>query len=328
MTGDRFDWIRLTLRLHRFELFAFGVAIIGLVVGAFAAAAYIEGFRLPPECVFSDGVEPSEEVVFACEAAYRRLSDAQTIGALVMSPLLLVTFAMSLFLGVPVIARELERGTVRLAWWLTPSRWRWYLARLVPIVVVVVVLTFAAGVAADRMFAANNPSADLANSFEGYGARGGLLAARALFVFAVAVFVGSFIGRALPAVIVAALLATIGLYGGINVHDRILQGEAVQIPADGSGFGDGFGSGDKYIDQKFVLEDGTLVGYDYFFSSGQGGQGDPFDEFGNPKYPMVNLLIPGERYRAVEAREAGVLILGSLVALLIAGFVVVRRRPG
>jgi hypothetical protein len=30
----------------------------------------------------------------------------------------------------------------------------------------------------------------------------------------------------------------------------------------------------------------------------------------------------------VEAREAGVLIGGSLVALLIAGFVVVRRRPG
>jgi hypothetical protein len=43
---------------------------------------------------------------------------------------------------------------------------------------------------------------------------------------------------------------------------------------------------------------------------------------------MVTQLIPGERYRFVEAREAGVLIGGSLVALLIAGFVVVRRRPG
>jgi hypothetical protein len=325
MRAARFDWIRLTLRLHRFELFAFGVAIIGLAVAAFAAAAYIEGFRVPPECVFSDDAAPSEEVIFACDAAYRRVSEAQTIGALVMSPLLLVTFAMSLFLGVPVIARELERGTVRLAWWLTPSRWRWYLARLVPIVVVVVGLTFAAGLAADRMFAANNPGVDFANSFEGFGARGGLLAARALFVFAVAVFVGSFIGRVLPAVIVAALLATIGLYGGINVHDRILQGEAVQVPADGSGFGDGSASGDKFIDQRFVLQDGTLVGYDYFFNS---GQGDAFDELGNPRFPMVNLVIPGDRYRFVEAREAGVLIGGSLVALLIAGFVVVRRRPG
>ncbi len=327
MTGaGRFDWFRLTLRLHRFELFAFGAAIIGLVVASFVVAAYIEGFKVPPECTTFDG----GEVPASCDAAYRRLGDAQAIGALVMSPMLLITFAMSLFLGVPVIARELERGTVRLAWWLTPSRWRWYLARLLPILLVVVLLTFATGVAADRMFAANTPSLDPGNSFDGYGARGGLLAARALFVFAVAVAVGSFIGRALPAVIIAALIATIGLSGGINIHERILVGEAVQVPADMQGDSSPQ-PGDKFIDQKFVLEDGTLVGYDYFFNQGdgsQGGQGDPFDEFGNPKFPMVNLVIPGERYRFVEAREAGVLIGGSLGALLIAGFVVVRRRPG
>ena len=36
----------------------------------------------------------------------------------------------------------------------------------------------------------------------------------------------------------------------------------------------------------------------------------------------------GERYQFVEAREALALAGGSLVALVIAGFVVVRRRPG
>jgi hypothetical protein len=324
MMLERFDWVRLTLRLHRFELFAFGAAIIALTVAAFAAAAYIEGFRVPPECLTIDG----GEVPLACDSAYRRLGDAQTIGALVVSPLLLVTFAMGLFLGVPVIARELERGTVRLAWWLTPSRWRWYLARLLPILGVVVVLTFASGVAADRLFGANNPGVDVSKSFDGYGVRGGLLAARALFVFAVAVLVGSFIGRTLPAVIIAALVAAIGLSGGINVHERMLAGEAVQVPTDPNGDPGGYATGDKYIDQKFVLGDGTLVGYDYFYDSGQAGQGEPFDEFGNPKFPMVTLVIPGERYRSVEAREAGVLIGGSLVALFIAGFVVVRRRPG
>jgi hypothetical protein len=330
MTGERFDWFRLTLRLHRFELFAFGAAIIGLVVASFVVAAYIESFKLPPECVVDfSGPGPIAEVPFSCEELNRRLSDAQSLGALVMSPMLLVTFAMALFLGVPVIARELERGTVRLAWWLTPSRWRWYFARLLPILIVVAVLTFAVGVAVDRMFAANNPTVDLSQSFDGYGARGGLLAARAFFVFAVGVFVGSFIGRTLPAVIIAALVATIGLYGGISVHERILVGEAVQVPADMQGDSSPQ-PGDKFIDQKFVLADGTLVGYDYFFSQGDGGLGGQvdIDEFGNPKFPMVNLVIPGERYRFVEAREAGVLIGGSLVALLIAGFVVVRRRPG
>ena len=80
--------------------------------------------------------------------------------------------------------------------------------------------------------------------------------------------------------------------------------------------------GDMYIDQKFVLPDGSLVGYEYFNGS------DPYDENGNSRYPQVSLVIPGERYRFVEAREAGVLLVGSLVALLVAGFVVARRRPG
>ena len=326
MSSERFDWIRLTLRLHRFELFAFGAASVVLVIGSFAAAAYIDGFVLPPECqAIFDGTTEVTVTPFVCDEAFRQLERARTIGALMMSPLLLVTYTIGLFLGVPVIARELERGTVRLAWWLTPSRWRWYLARTLPIVGVLVLLTFAAGVAADRLFAANNPTLDISNAFDGYGARGGLLAARAVFIFAVSVLVGSFIGRSLPAVIVAALIATIGLSGGMNVHQRILANEAVALPIDPVQ-GSGGKPGDMYIDQKFVLPDGTLVGYEYF--NGSGGQGDPFDENGNPRYPQVALVIPGERYRFVEAREAAVLLAGSLVALLVAGFVVSRRRPG
>ena len=316
MTGERTDWIRLTLRLHRFELIAFGAATLGLVIASFAVAAYIDGFRLPPECASSNG-----ELPFSCEEPLRRLDGARGLSSLILSPLLVVTYAIGLFLGVPVIARELERGTVRLAWWLTPSRWRWYLARLLPILVALAVLTFAAGIAADRVFAANNPGLDLSRSFDGYGARGGLLAARAVFIFAVAVLVGSFIGRSLPAVIVATLIAVIGLSGGLNVQQRILAREAVTVPIDPFS-GSGVAPGDMYIDQRFVLPDGTLVTYDYF------GGADPYDENGNPRYPQVALIIPGERYRFVEAREALVLIVGALVAMLLAGFVVARRRPG
>ena len=316
MTGERTDWIRLTLRLHRFELIAFGAAIVGLVIASFVVAAYIEGFHVPPECLTNNG-----EVPFSCQEALRKLDEARGLGGLILSPLLLVTYAIGLFLGVPVIARELERGTVRLAWWLTPSRWRWYGARLLPILVALAVLTFAAGVAADRLFAANNPGLDLSRAFDGYGARGGLLAARAVFIFAVAVLVGSFIGRSLPAVIVATLIAVIGLTGGMQVHQRILASEAVAIPIDPFS-GAGVAPGDMYIDQRFVLPDGTLVGYEYFNGS------DPYDENGNPRYPQVALVIPGERYRFVEAREALVLIVGALVAMLLAGFVVARRRPG
>jgi hypothetical protein len=316
MSGARFDWVRLTLRLHRFELFAFGVAIIALVIGSFLAAAYVAGFTLPPDCLTFDGIIP-----LGCDEALRAVDNARTIGALIMSPLLIVTYAIGLFLGVPVIARELERGTVRLAWWLTPSRWRWYLARLLPILAAMALLTFAAGVALDRTFAANNPSLDMSKAFDGYGARGGLLAARAVFIFAVSVLVGSFIGRALPAVIIAAVVATIGLSGGMQVHQRILASEAVAIPMDPFQ-GSQTAPGDLYIDQKFVLPDGTMVGYEFFNGS------DPYDSQGNALYPQVMMVIPGERYRFVETREALALAGGTLVALLLAGVVVSRRRPG
>ena len=322
----RLDGTRITLRIHRFELVAFGLGLGGLVIGLIFASVYLTSLRPGAECQAIVEFSP------ACEAAIRRFDGALWIGSLMKAPLLLVTYTIGLFLGVPIIARELERGTVRLAWALAPSRWRWYLARLVPILLVVAILTFVAGVATDQYLAASRPGSDPSQSFDDYGGRGGLLAARAVFVFAASVFVGSFIGRALPAMIVAALVATIGLYGGVSVHERILQGEAVAIPADPTGQGiGGVKPGDKYIAQKFVLTDGTLVGYDYFYHDGapnEGGQGDSFDQNGNPRFPMVELVIPRERYRFVEARESAALLAGSLVALLVAGFVVARRRPG
>jgi hypothetical protein len=232
--------VRLTLRLHRFELFAFGATIATLVVAAFAGAAYIDSLRPAP-----DWYDIAETLSPTCAEAFRRHYEAQQALGGLMPPLLVVTYAIGLFLGVPIVARELERGTVRLAWSLAPSRWRWYVARVVPILLVLVVLTFAAGVAADRLFAASTPGAPgayLSSSFNGYGTRGGLLASRAVFIFAVSVVVGSFLGRALPAVIVAALVAAIGLFGGIQVHQKILQGEAVAIPIDQNGNG-GTGTG-------------------------------------------------------------------------------------
>ena len=68
--------------------------------------------------------------------------------------------------------------------------------------------------------------------------------------------------------------------------------------------------------------DGSLVGYEAFPDAG------PYDAEGNLLYPMFTMVIPGSQYRFVEAREAAILVGGTLVALLLAGVVVARRRPG
>lgn len=313
MTWDR---IRLTLRLGGFELIAFVVLVLASVVAAFVASAWVDSLRPPAECLAA--MNGPFEWTDACVAASNDWYSAKSgLGGIIAGLVLFLPLAAGLFLGVPVVARELERGTTRLAWSLAPSRTRWYLARLLPILAVVMAITFASGIATDRIVSASEPGIDLANSFVAFGYRGILLGLRAVFIFAVAVLVGAVVARSLPSIILAALIAGIGLLGGADVHQRILRSEAVpRDPAQGS-------PGDLWVDQRFRLPDGTLVGWDYFGNEGNG----PYDDQGISRYPEVAIVVPGERFREAEAREALVLVGGSLVALALAAGVIRRRRP-
>lgn len=227
------DWARLTLRLGRFEVLAFGGLVLVLAAAAFAAAARIDSLRPPANCFGVIDVYPP-----GCESALNTWYAASSgIPSLIAALLLFLSFAAGVFLGVPIVARELERGTTRLAWSLAPSRMRWFLARMVPMLIVLAVVTFTAGVALDRLVAAGAPDQDLANSFIAFGFRGVLIASRAVFIFAVGAVVGAVVGRALPAIILTAVIATIGLAGGERVHQEILQREAVAVPMDPNGNG-------------------------------------------------------------------------------------------
>ena len=291
-----------------------GCVLVGLAVAGFVVAAQLDALGYSPVCFASTDPVPTwcnakGEAFYAL-----RGSLADPIAGLLVA----VSFGSAVFLGVGIVGRELERGTTRLAWSLAPSRRRWYLARLVPILAVLAALTFLAGITADRLTAAGSPGLDVGNAFDGFGTRGVLVAARAFFIFALAVAVGSVVGRALPAVIVAIALAWVGLSYGESIHERIIRTEAVILDGDESR------RGDRYVDQLFRLTDGRLVGWDVI------NQIDPPPADGEwiPQYPMVTLVVPREHYRFVETREALVLTGGSVVALAFAGVVVVRRRPG
>jgi hypothetical protein len=314
------DQIRLTLRLGRFEYLAFGIAIVSLSIGTIVSASALDGVRPAAECF---GQQRIGTTTADCDTALQAWYNAQNAGPGIFYGLLLfVSFAAGLFLGVPIIAREIERGTSRLAWSLAPSRMRWFLARMLPALVLLGVLTLLAGFAMDRYASAVSTEPDLSNSFTQFGYRGVLIASRSIFIFAIGVTVGAVVGRALPAVILSAIVAGIGIGGGQLVHQKLLETEAVAVPSDPTGQGQGYSPSDMYINQRFQLPDGTLVGYEYFSDR------SPFDDQGLPLYPMIDLVIPGERYVFVETREALALAGGSLVALVLAGFVVSRRRPG
>ncbi len=261
---------------------------------------------MPPDCEFK------------MNAFYEIVSSEAGI---VSSLSLIVPFVGALLLGVGIVGREIERGTTRLAWALTPSRLRWFLHRFVPVLLLVAGLTFVLGIAADRLLASTEPGLDPANAFAQFGFRGVVLAARAVFVLVLAVFVGTLMGRALPALLVGGIVAAVGIAGGMEVHGRILRSEAVVIEEAQAT------AGDYYIDQQFRLPDGRLIGWEEV-EAYDPPPTDPNFTGEWPTLPTVNLAVPGSRYREVELREVGALAGGSLVILLATSMVIQRRRPG
>jgi hypothetical protein len=307
------DATRLTLRLHRFEVVAFVALTVLLTAAAWLVASRLDAVGFSAACIDRTGAG----VPASCERLSQTFYDiASREASPVQSFMVMIPFVAAVLLGVTVVGREIERGTTRLAWSLAPSRMRWLLARLVPVAVLIAIGTYVLGIAADRLLSATSPDIDTANAFANFGLRGAALAARVFFVFALALLVGTVMGRVMPAVIVAAIVAWFGISGGERVHDEILQRETVVVAVDA------VKSGDRQFDQRFQLPDGSLIGWQEMEQIDP-----PIGENWQPKYPMVSLVIPGTRYRQVELREVGALAGGTLIALVATAFVVARRRP-
>ncbi len=122
------------------------------------------------------------------------------------------------FVGAPVLAREMETGTFRYAWTQGFERWRWALAKLLSLAIVV---TVAAGAISllfswyyGPYFAARNVRlgiTEISPFYPGlFDLRGVALAAWTLAAFAIGALAGMLIRRVVPA-IVATLVAYTGL---------------------------------------------------------------------------------------------------------------------
>jgi hypothetical protein len=309
--------VRLTFRMHRFEVGA--VVVLGalLVLGAILAGWALANVGLGPECQpnFETG-ELSESCIATYEAFNRIASLASPISALMV----LYPIIAGLLIGGPVIAREIERGTTSLAWSLSPSRLRWFLHRVVPMALLVLAMCFIVGAAAEHLTRALTPEVDLAASFVGFRFRGVLMATQAFVLASAAVAVGALFGRAVPTFLLALILGMLTIVAVGLLHRQILLDEAVVQREDENTF---YSNDDLFLDSRLELPDGRLVTYEELIRI------DPraFESEFGPQYPNVALLIPGDRYRAVEAREAAAELVVGLVFLVGGAFAVTRRRP-
>ncbi|MBV9448836.1 MAG: hypothetical protein JO345_23355 [Streptosporangiaceae bacterium] len=115
------------------------------------------------------------------------------------------------FAGAPVLARELETGTFRFAWTEGFGRWRWALAKLVALAVVLAAATAAFGVLVSWYFQPylgtlyeESPFANL------FGLREVTFPAWTLAAFAIGALAGMLIRRVVPAIV-----ATLAAYAGL-----------------------------------------------------------------------------------------------------------------
>ncbi len=199
----RMAWV--TWRQHRFALT--GVAAL---LGAWAVYLWLTGLQLHHAYAAATACRPASSI--ACGNMIADFNDTYGSRAAGIAALLQVVPALiGAFVGAPVLARELETGTFRYAWTQGFGRWRWTLAKLVPLAVAVAA---AAGVFSlllswyYRPFFADGNQAPLAPTV--FDLRGVAFAAWTLAVLAIGALAGMLIRRVVP-----AIAATLAAYAGL-----------------------------------------------------------------------------------------------------------------
>jgi ABC-type transport system involved in multi-copper enzyme maturation permease subunit len=321
----------LVARTHPFET---RVLLLASAIGLAAAVAVIlrlAAFGIPAACFGAGGG------LAVCGGVERNMEDYYRFviwAQLALVALLVIPVVSSALVGLALAAKELDRGTTAFVWSLTTSRRRWFLGRVGPAAIVLLVVSLAAGLLADALLGVANPTVDPARTFELMGLRGLALPGIALAVFGLTLASGAVVGRLLPAVILALVLGFAAYVAVAAVSDHFLHAETVVANQDESGMGWGSGSG-RYVDSVVRTPEGDLISnQDAYDRYGErlrtyGGPLDPGMEFPPDAIVLqqVELMNPVEIYPFAEARFA-VLFLAIGLGAIVVGFAVIdRRRP-
>jgi hypothetical protein len=201
-------WV--TWRQHRIAL-----AGLALFLGTVAGCLWIVGVRMHHAYAIAAACHPSSSPI--CDQLVTAFGgmDSPLVNGYVLQA---IPALIGAFVGAPVLARELEAGTFRYAWTQGFGRWRWTLAKLVPLAVVVTAAAAALTVLLSwyyqPYFAARNQNLFLPEMSQVGGGlfdlRGLAFAAWTLAAFAIGAMAGMLIRRVVP-----AIAATLAAYAGL-----------------------------------------------------------------------------------------------------------------
>jgi ABC-2 family transporter protein len=208
-------WRRMagvTWRQHRIALA--GVAVL---LGALAVWLWIEGTSVHHAWDAVTACHPASSP--ACQDLANTFNGTWDLMGYAAIFLQLLPALIGAFVGAPVLARELETGTFRYAWTQGFGRWRWALAKLVALAVVLAAATGAFSVLLSWCYqpylAAGNQALGLyGNSplVTVFSLREVTFPAWTLAVFAIGALAGMLIRRVVPAIV-----ASLAVYAGLAI---------------------------------------------------------------------------------------------------------------
>ena len=315
--------MRLALAMQRLELWLLLGATVVVVIAALGIAWQTRAVRDEQLACYRQTPSSEGDVTSPCHAHDLRLDPLQAAAGVAKVGVIGVPIMMGAFLGVPIVARELEGRTAHLTWSLSRSRRRWLLQRAGPPLAVVAVASVAVGVAGDVLTHAAPWVEGSDPGFEDWWSRGPQVAVRAAAVFGIALAVGALLGRQLPAVLVTGG-ATLALFmAAFFVLDGWMEAAAEPIPIAPTTIVSGkiYGGGLQNTATGELLsdEEASVAGL---------WDEDQLDENGIPRgYTMYFLMVPSHRYGEFVLREAGLFGAAAGLSVAAAGWIVSRRRP-
>jgi hypothetical protein len=221
-----------------------------------------------------------------------------------------------IFWGAPLLARELERGTHRLAWTQSVTRPRWLVAKLGWLGLAVTVAGLALGLMVSAWL--TETGGDRFSDSAMFGATGIAAGAWWLFAFLLGASAGGLLRRLLPAMAVTIAVFLLVLFGMFQARD--VYAEPQRWVSDSEFFGDGalvtggawLAPSGAEVDEPPVCADADNRTY--------------LDCVRKAGYTSVLYYQPATQYWRFQWTETGILLLG---AVLLAGPVVYRvlRRP-
>lgn len=297
------EWARLAFKLQRFELLAIGVTLAVLSTAMIVFAWQLNDLvRMNPNCFGSaQGAPQCPDVL-----------DAFILPSQIAENLLrlsVITPLVAIILGVPIVAREIESGTAQGTWALASSRTRWAVGRSLPIVIALAVALGIVGWAAEGLAAARVAGSTL--GFADSDARGLIVPLRGVVAFVLAVLIGAWMGRVLPALLttVPALIIVLLLASFALAPWRV--SESVVLP-----FGRGaISPGSMVLEVVAILPDGTIIPEDRADGLPEGAFQD-----------AVRVLPPSSASAWILREGATLALISTLVTIAAIG-VIRRRRP-